>query len=81
MLSIDKCRVNASIIQELEELFFAFGPEDIARCCDNEMKLLMCLQNGECDGNDYSFLSQLRDTFNRIARLLDREPYKPGIDD
>lgn len=81
MLSIDKCRINSSVIKEMEDLFLEFGPEDIANRCDHQMALLMCLQNGECDGNDYSFLSELRDTFNRIAVLLGREPYKPGIDD
>lgn len=52
---------------------------DLKAIYDEHCKSLK-MTNQEIE-NDYSFLSQLRDTFNRIALLLDREPYKPGIDD
>lgn len=81
MLNVDKCRTNTALIQELDELFQMYAPEDIANRCDNQASLLMCLQHGESDVDDFCFLSHIRDTFNRIANILGREPYKPGIDE
>jgi hypothetical protein len=76
----EKCRVNSSVVREMENLFVEVGPEDIACQCDRQMGLLMCLAKGESEGDDYYFLAKLRDTFNRIAVILGREPFKPGIE-
>lgn len=76
----EKCRINSSVIRDMENLFTVVGPEEIACQCDRQMGLLMCLAKGESDGNDYYFLAKLRDTFNRIAAILGREPFKPGIE-
>ena len=81
MLSVEKCRLNASVIQEIDDLFQAYAPEEIASRCDSQASLLMCLQHGECDVDDFFFLSKVRDSFNRIASILGREPFKPGVDD
>ena len=81
MLSVDKCRTNAALIQELDDLFQMYAPEEIANRCDNQTSLLMCLQHGECGIDDFHFLSKLRDSFNRIANILGREPFKPGVDE
>lgn len=76
----EKCRMNSSVMKELEVLLCNNPPERIAGQCDRQMGLLMCLDNGESEGGDYFFLSELRDTFNRIAVILGREPFKPGIE-
>lgn len=76
----EKCRINSSVVREIETLLLNNPPEKIACQCDRQMGLLMCLVNGESDGDDYYFLAELRDTFNRIAAILGREPFKPGIE-
>lgn len=76
----EKCRMNSSVVREIETLLLNNPPEKIACQCDRQMGLLMCLVNGESEGDDYFFLSELRDTFNRIAVILGREPFKPGIE-
>ena len=79
-MNTDKCRVNSSVIREMEMLMLNNPTETIAAKCDHQMGLLMCLDNGESDGDDYFFLTELRDCFNRIAVILGREPFKPGIE-
>lgn len=76
----EKCRINSCIIKEMENLFTEASPEGISCQCDRLMGLLTCLPKGESDSDDYYFLEELRDTFNRIAAILGREPFKPGIE-
>ena len=66
------------ICEEMEELLFVFSPEEIARECDRQAELLMCI-NDDISGDRFFFLKEMRNAFNRMASRLGQQPYVHGI--
>lgn len=80
MLNLKENANRAAVCDALEELFSKFSAAEAAQRCDEQMSLLMCLEHGEADGNHYSFLKEIRDTFNRIAYSCREAVFVPGAD-
>lgn len=68
----------AVICEEMDELLFVFSPSEIARECDRQAELLMCI-NDDISGDRFFFLKEMRNAFNRMASRLGQQPYVPGI--
>lgn len=68
----------AVICEEMDELLLVFSPEEIARECDRQAELLMCI-NDDISSERFFFLKEMRNAFNRMASRLGQQPYVPGI--
>lgn len=75
----EKTNARCTVIcEEMEELLFVFSPEEIARECDRQAELLMCI-NDDISGDRFFFLKEMRNAFNRMASRLGQQPYVPGV--